>query len=151
MRFAFTPDQMLSRDALRELLREHCSASQLRAAFASEDGRVPGLWAKLSELGVVGALAPEAAGGLGLSFEDLAILLEETGRAAVPDLVVETAAVAVPLWFKLKSHEATPVNVAAAVGAPVAASSIGTVINEVPAVMTPAVTTPRTSRESMRC
>lgn len=104
MRFAFSPDQMLSRDALRELLREYCSALQLRAAFASEDGRVPGLWGKLSELGVVGALAPETAGGLGLSFEDLAILLEETGRAAVPDLVVETAAVAVPLLAALRGE-----------------------------------------------
>jgi alkylation response protein AidB-like acyl-CoA dehydrogenase len=55
------------------------------------------LWPELTKLGVIGALAPEARGGLGLDAIDLSVLLEETGRAAVPELVVETAAVAVPL------------------------------------------------------
>jgi alkylation response protein AidB-like acyl-CoA dehydrogenase len=40
-------------------------------------------------------------GGLGLDAIDLTVLLEETGRTAVPDLVVETAAVAVPLLAAL--------------------------------------------------
>jgi len=98
MRFALTPEQQMSRDALRALLAEHCSPAQLRRVFES-DGllRIPGLWSKLVELGVIGALAPEARGGLGLDAIDLCVLLEETGRAAVPELVVETAAVAVPL------------------------------------------------------
>jgi alkylation response protein AidB-like acyl-CoA dehydrogenase len=98
MHFALTSEQELARRALRDLLGEHCSAAQLRAVFEAEQPtRVPGLWAKLHELGVIGALAPEAVGGLGLNAIDLAVLLEETGRAAVPELVVETAAVTVPL------------------------------------------------------
>jgi len=98
MHFAFTNEQQLSRSALRELLHEHCDAAQLRAVFESEEPRlVPGLWAELTKLGVIGALAPEGLGGLGLDAIDLTVLLEETGRAGVPDLVVETAAVAVPL------------------------------------------------------
>jgi len=56
--------------------------------------------------------------------------------------LVLVAAIAVPLWFKLRSHqEANPVDVATAVGTPVAASSIGTVINEAAAVVTPPATT----------
>jgi alkylation response protein AidB-like acyl-CoA dehydrogenase len=102
MQFAFTSEQQLSRNALRELLREHCGAAQLRAVFESEQPRrVPGLWAELTKLGVVGALAPEALGGLGLDAIDLCVLLEETGRAGVPEPVVETAAVAVPLLAAL--------------------------------------------------
>ena len=102
MRFAHTQEQLLSRDALRELLREHAGPAQLRKLFESdEDARIPGLWSKLVELGVVGALAPEVAGGLGLDAIDLCVLLEETGRAAVPELIVETAAVAVPLLAAL--------------------------------------------------
>src|SRR5262245_14103444 len=98
MHFAFTSDHELARNALRELLQEHCNATHLRRVFESaEPTRVPGLWAKLNELGVITALAPEAVGGLGLDAIYLTVLLEETGRAAVPDLVVETAAVAVPL------------------------------------------------------
>lgn len=98
MRFALTPEQLLSRDALRALLREHCTPAQLRVVFESEHAaRIPGLWEKLTQLGVVGALASEAHGGAGLDAIELAVLLEETGRVALPELVVETAAVAVPL------------------------------------------------------
>jgi alkylation response protein AidB-like acyl-CoA dehydrogenase len=98
MRFALTPEQLLSRDALRALLREHCTPAKVRAVFESDaPARVPGLWSQLTQLGVVGALAPESLGGAGLDAIDLSVLLEETGRFAVPELVVETAAVAVPL------------------------------------------------------
>jgi alkylation response protein AidB-like acyl-CoA dehydrogenase len=98
MRFALTPEQRLSRDALRALLREHCTPAHVRAVFESDaTTRIPGLWSQLTQLGVVGALAPESLGGAGLDAIDLSVLLEETGRFAVPERVVETAAVAVPL------------------------------------------------------
>ena len=42
-------------------------------------------------------LAPETAGGLGLTYVDLVLVLEETGRRAVPEPIVETAAWGVPL------------------------------------------------------
>jgi alkylation response protein AidB-like acyl-CoA dehydrogenase len=107
MFFALTPEQTLAKNALRELLTEHCSATQLRQVFdADAPTRVPGLWSKLHALGVVGVLAPEAVGGLGLTAIELTALLEETGRAAVPDLVVETAAVAVPLLAAVADHRA---------------------------------------------
>lgn len=104
MHFALTPEQELARSALRELLNEHCTASHVRAVFETEPAtRVPGLWAKLHELGVIGALASEAQGGVGLNAIDLTVLLEETGRAAVPEPVVETAFVALPLLAALPS------------------------------------------------
>ena len=66
----------------------------VRAAWTNDDGRSAGLWRALAEMGVVGLLAPEADGGLGLDELDLVLLLEETGRAALPEPIVETAAVA---------------------------------------------------------
>jgi alkylation response protein AidB-like acyl-CoA dehydrogenase len=48
-------------------------------------------------MGVVGLTAPEGAGGLGLGELDLILLLQETGRAALPEPIVETTAVVVPL------------------------------------------------------
>jgi len=48
-------------------------------------------------MGVVGLTVPEAAGGLGLGMLDLVLLLEETGRAALPEPIVETTAVCAPL------------------------------------------------------
>jgi alkylation response protein AidB-like acyl-CoA dehydrogenase len=48
-------------------------------------------------MGVLGALAPENRGGLGLGEVDVILLLEETGYAAVPEPIVEHVFVGVPL------------------------------------------------------
>ena len=48
-------------------------------------------------MGVLGLLAPEAQGGMGLDERWLVLLLEETGYAGLPQPIVETAAVAMPL------------------------------------------------------
>ncbi|HET6339354.1 MAG TPA: acyl-CoA dehydrogenase [Polyangiales bacterium] len=102
MRFSLTSEQLLLRDALRELLREQCPPNAVRTVFEAEGpATIPGLWAKLVELGVIGALAPEAVGGVGLDLIDLMVLIEESGRAAVPEPLIDTAAVAVPLLAAL--------------------------------------------------
>ncbi|HVK25354.1 MAG TPA: acyl-CoA dehydrogenase family protein, partial [Actinokineospora sp.] len=97
MKFAFDDDQVAFRDAVRDLLEKECSAAALRDAWTSKTGRVPGLWNQLVDMGVVGMLAPEADGGLGMSMVDLVLILEETGRFAIPEPIVETAAFGVPL------------------------------------------------------
>ena len=97
MRFSFSDEQLALRDATRDLLEHECTPAHLRAAWTNDTGRVPGLWAQLVDMGVVGLLAPEAAGGLGLTFVDLVLVLEETGRYAVPEPIVENAAWGVPL------------------------------------------------------
>jgi alkylation response protein AidB-like acyl-CoA dehydrogenase len=97
VRFAFTDDQLAFRDAVRELLANECPPSVVRGAWESTTGRTDGVWAHLGEMGVLGMLAPESAGGLGLTDLDLVLILEETGYAALPEPVVEHAAVAVPL------------------------------------------------------
>jgi len=96
MRFAFTDDQLAFRDAVRELLEKECTPAHVRAAWTNDTGRVPGLWDKLAEMGVVGMLVPEAKGGLGLSLVDLVLILEETGRCALPEPIVESAAFGLP-------------------------------------------------------
>jgi alkylation response protein AidB-like acyl-CoA dehydrogenase len=63
----------------------------------NKTGRVPGLWDQLVEMGVVGMLAPESVGGLGMTMVDLILILEETGRCALPEPIVETAAMGVPM------------------------------------------------------
>jgi len=97
MRFAFTDDQVLFRDTVRDLLDKECAPDQVRAAWLSDSGRLVPLWQLLAEMGVLGVQAPEEHGGLGLRELDLVLLLEEAGRAGLPDPIVETAAVAIPL------------------------------------------------------
>ncbi len=96
MRFAFSPEQMELRDAVRDLLVRECTPAVVRAAWTNESGRAPTAWAALVEMGVLGVLVPESRGGLGLTEVDLVLVLEETGRAALPEPIVETAMIAAP-------------------------------------------------------
>lgn len=96
MHFAFTEDQLLLRDAVRAVLAGECSGTVVRQAWANADGRGGTLWRTLADNGVLGVLAPERLGGLGLSELDQVLLLEEAGYAGVPEPLLETAAVAVP-------------------------------------------------------
>ena len=91
MRFAFSDEQLAFRDATRDLLAQHCTPAHVRDAWTNATGRVPGLWKQLADMGVIDVLA---AGG---TMVDLVLVLEETGRFAVPEPVVETAAFGVPL------------------------------------------------------
>jgi len=95
--FAFGEDQLAFRDAVRGLFADIAGPASLRAAWQEGPGYDPELWAALAEMGVLGLLAPEEAGGLGLTELDLVLVLEESGRAAVAGPLVEHAAVAVPL------------------------------------------------------
>jgi len=95
--FGFTDEQLAFRDGVRALLSRACPPAAVRAAWEGGPGYDPEAWAALGEMGVLGLLAPEAAGGLGMSEIDMVLLLEETGRAAFPGPIVEHAAVAVPL------------------------------------------------------
>jgi alkylation response protein AidB-like acyl-CoA dehydrogenase len=101
MQFGFSDDQLLLQSTVRDFLRKECPPDVVRTMWASDSGHAPALWAQLAELGVLGALVPDAHGGLGLDERDLVLLLEETGRAALPLPVVATAAVAVPLLCEL--------------------------------------------------
>jgi alkylation response protein AidB-like acyl-CoA dehydrogenase len=97
MHFAFTDDQKLFAEGLRDLLAKECTPAQVRAAWDDGAGHDFALWNHLAEMGVFGMLVPEAAGGLGGNEVDLVLLLEELGRAAVPGPVFETAAVVAPV------------------------------------------------------
>jgi alkylation response protein AidB-like acyl-CoA dehydrogenase len=97
VQFAFTDEQLAFRDTVRDLLAAECPPAAVRDAWTSPSGRSPEAWAGLAGLGVLGALAPEEAGGLGLTLVDIVLVLEESGYAALPEPIVEHAAVAVPL------------------------------------------------------
>jgi alkylation response protein AidB-like acyl-CoA dehydrogenase len=94
MYFDFSKEQYMGRDSARAFLGERLSTTRLRALMATETGFDRGLWSGLAELGWTSVLVPEEHGGLGLGFLDVALLLEESGRALLPAPLVETAVVA---------------------------------------------------------
>lgn len=97
MHFAFTEEQIELRNAVRDLLAKECPPEVVRRAWSGGAGRTDRAWNAMAEMGVLGVVAPEAIGGIGGDEVDLVGVLEETGRAALPEPIVETAAVAVPL------------------------------------------------------
>ena len=101
MRFAPTSEQELFKRSFRELLDRCCTPAQVRAAWQRGEEAASARWSELSAFGVLGVLAPESAGGLSLSDVEAALLLEEAGRAALPEPLLETSVVVVPILCAL--------------------------------------------------
>lgn len=93
MQFSFTSDQQQFAAGLREMLEREFTAAHLRAVWESGAGHDASLWARLAEMGVLSMMLPEADGGMGGTFVDAILLVEELGRAAVPGPVFETMTV----------------------------------------------------------
>jgi alkylation response protein AidB-like acyl-CoA dehydrogenase len=118
MRFAFTDDHLAFRDAVRDLLANECSPAVVRAAWENDDGRSGAAWRALADMGVLGALAPEDAGGLGLTVLDVILIVEEAGYAALPEPLVEHALVGVPVLDDPARAASGEITVTAALGDP---------------------------------
>ena len=97
MDFDFSEEQYLLRDTLREMLRRECTSQHVRAMWDDPVGRSPERWHRLGEMGVLGLCIPEDQGGSGLGEVDMVMLLEEAGRAVLPEPFLEHAAVGAPL------------------------------------------------------
>jgi alkylation response protein AidB-like acyl-CoA dehydrogenase len=94
MRFTFTEEQQLFQQSVRDLLAKAFPTEELRAAWADPTGRSRERWAQLASLGITGMLVPTRHGGLGMDEVELVLPLEETGRAALPEPIIETVLVA---------------------------------------------------------
>ena len=101
MQFAFDEHQLEFRAQVRALAQKLCPPDALRVSWASAPGWSTERWGALAELGVTGLTVPEAFGGLGLGLVDLVLVLEEIGRSGLPEPVLDTVAVGVPLLLAL--------------------------------------------------
>jgi alkylation response protein AidB-like acyl-CoA dehydrogenase len=97
MNFTFSEDQLLFQSSVRDFLAGEVTPGRIRASWEREDGRDPALWQQLTELGLVGLTVPETFDGLGMSELDFVLLAQECGYVALPEPLVNTALVAVPL------------------------------------------------------
>ncbi|NOQ82529.1 MAG: acyl-CoA dehydrogenase, partial [Myxococcales bacterium] len=97
MRFAFTDDQKMLRDTVREVLQRECAPEVVRATWEGNPEGARAVWDTLAETGVIGMTASEEAGGMAMSELDLVLPLEEAGYAALPGPIVDTVAVGIPL------------------------------------------------------
>ncbi|MFC2022382.1 acyl-CoA dehydrogenase family protein [Chloroflexota bacterium] len=90
MDFGLGEEQVMLKTSARDFLEKECPKQLVRDMIEDEKGYSPELWKKMADLGWLGLAFPEEYGGVGSSFLDLAVLLEESGRALLPGPFIPT-------------------------------------------------------------
>ena len=90
MDFELNEDQRMLQKAARDFLKNQCPKELVRSLNDSEEGHSPELWSKMAELGWMGLLLPEEYGGIGWSFVEMAVLMEEMGYNICPGPFIST-------------------------------------------------------------
>ncbi|MCG8546374.1 MAG: acyl-CoA/acyl-ACP dehydrogenase, partial [Alphaproteobacteria bacterium] len=82
MKFSFTDEQREFRSVLRRFFEDKSPTTEVRRVMETADGCDPEVWRQLSEeLGLTAVHIPEDYGGQGFGVSELAIAVEEMGRA----------------------------------------------------------------------
>lgn len=84
MNYSLSEQQEMLKKSARDLLSSESPKSLVRQMATDEKGFPLQLYHKIADLGWLGLNFPEKYGGTGASFLDLAVLLEEMGRACLP-------------------------------------------------------------------
>lgn len=84
MDFSFAEEQDMLRISARDFLAKECPKAKVRELGKDERGYDPQVWRRMAELGWMGLIFPEEYGGMGASFMDLVILMEEMGKNILP-------------------------------------------------------------------
>jgi alkylation response protein AidB-like acyl-CoA dehydrogenase len=84
MDFDFTPEQVMLRDLTRELLSRESAPRAVRSVMDDPRGFSDATWQHMSAMGLQGLAIDAGYGGQGLGMVDLALVLDEMGRAAYP-------------------------------------------------------------------
>ena len=87
-------EQQMMVEAAREFLQASCPLAKVRQWEKLPDGYPAEIWARMAELGWLGAVYPEAYGGMGLGNLDLTLLMREMGRVALPGPFLSTVLLA---------------------------------------------------------
>jgi alkylation response protein AidB-like acyl-CoA dehydrogenase len=91
----YSEEEEALRAAVRDLLDDHCTPADVLARIESDTPHDLALWKSLTEgMGLAGLLVPEEQGGQGASAREVAVVLEELGRAVAPVPYLTSAVVA---------------------------------------------------------
>ena len=84
MNLTLTEEQEMLKKTARDFLADKCTKTFVKQMEESETGYSKELWLEMAELGWMGLAFPEKYSGGDMNFLDLAVLLEEMGRACLP-------------------------------------------------------------------
>jgi alkylation response protein AidB-like acyl-CoA dehydrogenase len=96
----FSDEEAELRDNVRDVLAGICPPSVVRAVYERK-GDPPAVWERMVELYWPALAIPEAHGGLGMGFLEVAIVAEELGRATVPSPFLATVTQFAPAIVEL--------------------------------------------------
>lgn len=105
MDLSFSEEQEMLRKIARDFFADKVSKKVLREIEESEFGYSLELWKEMAKLGWTGLPFLEKYGGAGLNFLDLAVLLEEMGRACLINPFYSTVVLAGYLIMSLGSEQ----------------------------------------------
>ena len=88
MNFSLSEDQRMLVDSATGFIRKQSPVTRMRKLRDDPVGWSPEVWRQMGELGWLGLPFPEAVGGIGGSFVDLALVLEQLGTTLVPEPIV---------------------------------------------------------------
>jgi alkylation response protein AidB-like acyl-CoA dehydrogenase len=97
MDLRFTETQEILKKMARDFLTTECPKTLVRKLEQSKEGYSPEVWKKMAELGWMGLIIPEEYGGMGYTFQDLVVLLEEIGRNILPGPLIATITSTFPI------------------------------------------------------
>ena len=81
---SFTEEQTMLRKSTADFLVEKYPEAKVREIEESDTGHDLEIWRGMAELGWMGLVIPEEYEGMGMTFQDLTIVLEEMGRNIAP-------------------------------------------------------------------
>lgn len=87
-------EQQMMVEAAREFLQASCPLAKVRQWEKLPDGYPAEIWARMAEMGWLGAVYPESYGGMGLGNLDIMFLMREMGRVALPGPFLSTVLLA---------------------------------------------------------
>lgn len=102
MDFTLNDEQQMFAQTARQLFADTCTPDHWRRQMESGAVLDTERWAQIVETGFPLVLLPEDAGGLGLGELDFALIAEAAGYNALPDPLVESAGIALPLLAAAK-------------------------------------------------
>jgi alkylation response protein AidB-like acyl-CoA dehydrogenase len=94
MQFGLSESQGILKDTARKFFAGECPIAEVRRLMKTDTAHDAALWTKLAEQGYTGIIFPEEFGGVGLGNVELALLMEEAGRALLPGPFFSTVALA---------------------------------------------------------
>ncbi len=94
MQFGLTETQQTLKNTVRKFLAAECPMAEVRRLMETDTAHDPALWRKMADQGWTGMLIPEQYGGFGMGMVEMAVTMEEMGRALLPGAFFNTVLMA---------------------------------------------------------